>query len=718
MADMFIPNLIEMGAFASRKVRVRMDAALLNVLKKSHRENVVFYGESQDEARHERDLKENLQIYYMDLDEMIQADNEVRIDSFEHATIKKIDAFVIMRQLIGNQGTFIKMMDYCERYGAGIYDERGRNLLDVCNRARLKSVSEKENILKEIEKYDYISFDIFDTLLTRKVLLPEDVFELTSQRMAKGSGCISHFVEKRKEVQDEFGLSNPNIYDIYKRLRKKYRIKNEVANQYLKMEIAIEKEVLTVRSDILEIYNKCLEMGKKVFLISDMYISSEIMKDILSDKGIEGYSGLYISCDSKKLKLQGLFEQYRLDIGGVQCLHIGDHRIHDGICAELAGIRYCLIDSCYKKAMDLGYKNCIENAHSLEERVMLGMIISKMLNSPFVDINRKGQVGIDSDYDYAYFFCAALMIRFTVWIYHEIEAGGFDEVLFCSRDGFLIMKMYRKLIQKLQSMDVPWGRYFYTSRKAAVMTCINNEAFINMLIDISDKMTPRKIMAERFGLSESQILKYDEEKYGDSIHKYVWDHAPAIFKRSEKAKLNYYKYMGHIGLQIGGKYALMDFVSSGTTQKSLCKIVPFQLSGLFAGWNGSEDMKEIGVHALFSGQGSVFMRRYKFVETFMTCMEPSLSHFDDQGNPVFSKQDRNEKELVYVKEMQQACLDYLDELMQLTDINEKNITNVFADSVFALSENAYVKDRNSVLNHLKLVDNWKMKSNMVRDLYC
>lgn len=697
-----------------------MDATLLDVLKKSHRKNIVFYGKSQDEAGHVKDLKENFQIYYMDLDEMIQADNEVRIDSFEHAAIKKIDAFVIMRQLIGNQGTFIKMMDYCERYGAGIYDERGMNLLDVCNHAKLKNVCDKENIVREIEKYDYISFDIFDTLLTRKVLLPEDVFELTSQRMAKKrSGCISHFVEKRKEAQDEFGLSNPDIYDIYNKLRKKYRIKNEIANQYLQMEIAIEKEVLIVRSDVLEIYNKCLEMGKRVFLISDMYISSEIMQDILSDKGIKEYSGLYISCDSKKLKLQGLFEQYKSDIGveGALCFHIGDHRIHDGICAELAGIRYCLIDSCYKKAMDLGYKDCIENAHFLEERVMLGMIFSKMLNSPFVAINRKGQVGIDSDYNYAYFFCAALMVRFTVWIYHEIELGGFDEVLFGSRDGFLIMKMYRKLIQKLQNMNVPWGRYFYTSRKAAAMTCINNEAFINMLIDISDKMPPRKIMAERFGLPESQILKYDEEKYGDSIHKYVWDHAQAIFKRSEKAKLNYYKYMGNIGLQIGGKYALMDFVSSGTTQKSLCKIVPFQLSGLFAGWNGTDDMKEVGVHALFSGQESEFMRRYKFMETFMTCEEPSLSHFDDQGKPVFSKQDRNGKELVYVKEMQQACLDYLDELIQLTDIDEEKITNVFVDSVFALGEKAYVKDRDSVLNHLKLVDNWKMKSNMVRDLY-
>ena len=61
-------------------------------------------------------------------------------------------------------------------------------------------------------------------------------------------------------------------------------------------------------------------------------------------------------------------------------------------------------------------------------------------------------------------------------------------------------------------MSVPEGIYFYTSRKAAVMTGINNEAFINMIIDISNGMPPKKMMRERFGL-ESRIYCHIRKKY-------------------------------------------------------------------------------------------------------------------------------------------------------------------------------------------------------------
>ena len=43
------------------------------------------------------------------------------------------------------------------------------------------------------------------------------------------------------------------------------------------------------------------------------------------------------------------------------------------------------------------------------------------------------------------------------------------------------------------------------------MTGINNEAFINMIIDISNGMPPKKMMRERFGLESRDILSYQEE---------------------------------------------------------------------------------------------------------------------------------------------------------------------------------------------------------------
>jgi hypothetical protein len=248
------------------------------------------------------------------------------------------------------------------------------------------------------------------------------------------------------------------------------------------------------------------------------------------------------------------------------------------------------------------------------------------------------------------------------------------------------------------------------------MTGINNEAFINMIINISEGMPPKKLMRERFGLPSSAIREYDEETYGDSIHKYVWDHAEAIFQRAEIARENYFTYMGKAGLQIGRKYAFMDFVSSGTSQKSLKRIVPFRMMGLYAGWNGTDSREELGVRALFEDRGTAFMRRYKLMETFLTSEEPSLDCFDEDGNPVFSYQDRTEKELAYVRKMQEACEDYLRELLTLMDPDAGKICCEFTDSVFGAAADADVTDRESVLNHLRLMDDWRKKRNKIDQL--
>lgn len=692
-----------------------MKDSLEKVLANDKKKNVVIYGGLRERRGTSKKLS-LFQVYWMDLDIPVIGGDEERLYSFADAAEKQIDAFVVMRQMIANKDTFLQMMEYCKEYHADIYDINGKNLGLICSKALKTHNSNVDMLLQEIESHEYISFDIFDTLLMRKLLLPEDVFELTARRMKNANVVIKGFKEKRIRAQERLGLSNPDIFDIYNRLGKMYKIDSAALEQYCKMEIEVEAEVLTVRKDMLAIYQKCLDMGKKVSLVSDMYIPECVLVPILKKNGITNYDKLYLSCDRKQLKLQGLLNTYKNQKPRESYLHIGDHYIHDGICAELAGIDYCLVENAYKAAMKTPFQLCIQTADTFEERVMLGLIISKIMNSPFSGIEKDGTIEIHSDYEYSYAFCAALVSKFALWLYSETKKEGVDEILFASRDGFLVKKMYEILLEKREDGRMPRGKYFYTSRKAAVMTGINNEALINMIIDISPDMPPKKMMRERFGLRASEILEYDAENYGDSIHKYVWDHVKAIFRRAEEAKMNYYKYMGNMKLEIGKKYAFMDFVSSGTSQKSLMRITPFQMVGLYAGWNGIEDSGEEGIKALFKGNDTFFMRRFKVMETFMTSEEPSLNCFDKNGMPVFAYQDRDETELKYVREMQNACLDFFNEFLKIDDPEMEGIHNSFVDSIFAASEGGKITCQDSVLKDLRLMDDWRKKKNKIRDI--
>ena len=474
--------------------------------------------------------------------------------------------------------------------------------------------------------------------------------------------------------------------------------------------------MLILRQDVVDIYKKCLELGKKVFLISDMYLPESTIRGILEKRGITGYDGIYISCDHKQLKLQGLLETYKAQQKGDYFLHIGDHAIYDGVCAALAGMDYCLIQSPLAMVKKTLLGDALNSAASLSEHLLLGLIVSKVMNSPFRNSREESRIFVDTEYEYGYVFCAALVIKFVIWMAAILDAGNYEKVLFAARDGYILKRMYENICDSDIDSQLPGGVYFYTSRKAAVMTNIKNEAYINMLIDISADMSPENITRERFGLRPDEIKDFDVNVYGDSVHKYVWEHVELIFKRADEAKYNYFRYMGRERLMIGKKYAFIDFVSSGTTQKSLMRIVPFDLEGIYVGWNGSENKEEVHVNAMFDGTASYFMRHYKMVETFMTSQEPSLTCFDEIGNPVFANQDRTEKELAYVNDMQAACIDLFQELLKIQTWREINIGEEFVDHIFAAKDCAEITMSDSVLKRLTLMDDWKQEKNLVEEL--
>lgn len=682
-----------------------MNKDVYSTLINKNIKDVVFYGISQSEI--DISKYKYLNIYFMDMDEPINCEQRCYIDNLEDAAKHNIKAFVIMRQMIANRRTFNDIIEYCIKYDAEIYDEYGRNIGMLCMEAKNKKACTKNELEKNIAGHEFISFDIFDTLLMRKVLRPEDVFSIMEARLAKKGINIDKFQEKRIEAQSVLGLANPNLHDIYAEFQKLYNIEEARIRQCMEMELNIEREVLIPRHDMVEVFNYCVKKKKKVYLISDMYMTKEQLLPILNKNGIIGFSDIYISCENKKLKLQGLFKEYLQDVkktGNETFLHIGDHIIHDVICAQLEGMDCCLIEESYKMAQHTAFKELLNKPLSLTERIMLGLSISCVLNSPFSIKNNSDSIFIRNDADYAYGFCGALLGLFTIFMYNTVKERQVDDILFAARDGYMIKEMYHMLREKKQDWEAPEGIYFYTSRKASVMTCIDNEAYINMLIDMSTQMQPEMMMKERFGLDEKDVMEYDSEKH--DIYQYVWAHADKIFARSHRAKINYFKYMGNAGLKIGKKYAFMDFVSSGTSQKSLSKIVPFELVGIYAGWNSTEDCRKYNVNSLYSDLKTYFLKYYKIMETFMTSDEPSLSCFDDNGKPVFQKQERSKKEINYVQEMQNGCIMYFDDFLQLSNDIEWQIGKEFTDNIFEVGRYVKIDVEDSILNNLSLMDDW------------
>ena len=113
-------------------------------------------------------------------------------------------------------------------------------------------------------------------------------------------------------------------------------------------EISLEKNQLFADPDMLEILKICQSKRKKLYFVSDMYLSADVISDFLLSKGVKQPFNVISSSDYGKPKSKGLFEILFDRERGVtpeRMLHIGDNFRSDFLAAKNYGMASYLIES-------------------------------------------------------------------------------------------------------------------------------------------------------------------------------------------------------------------------------------------------------------------------------------------------------------------------------------------------------------------------------------
>ena len=189
------------------------------------------------------------------------------------------------------------------------------------------------------------SFDIFDTTLIRKCGRPENIFYLLAHRLyPNDSAKCEDFLLWRKRAEGEARrkvLGNDvTIEDIYS--------SNELKgfDEYDKKELveaekSVEAEQLIANPAIRDIINKKREQGYTVCFISDMYLPSDFLKEVLLREGcIERDEVVYVSCEWNARKSNGtLYKKLKKELTPEEWVHYGDHPVSDIRMARKNGVR-------------------------------------------------------------------------------------------------------------------------------------------------------------------------------------------------------------------------------------------------------------------------------------------------------------------------------------------------------------------------------------------
>ncbi len=573
--------------------------------------------------------------------------------------------------------------DICRENNIRLFDVRGNDLLisrKVSYDFRFIDGFRRSDLVEKIEAAKVVSFDLFDTLVTRKVLNYTDVFELLDAGLAETGPVIPDFAKLRLSAEKECSKDHaPRLTEIYEDVIKRAEVSFIIADELAEMEWEIDRSLVIPRKAVCEIYKDCIRKGKRVFITTDSYYSQDRIGRLLSDLGLDGYEQLIVSCDKGTSKTQELFEYVKEYAGSDHAgiLHIGDDEAADIEPAEKCGINTFRLYSGYDLFDMLGGLGFEKDLGSLSDRVKAGLIVSRIFSDPFVFEGDERRLSVKTAYDIGYLFCAPMITDFVIWLKERMAGDDISQMLFCARDGFLVKDLYEKIDMNSRSY------YFLTSRTAAIRAGVRDESDISYVDSMKYFGTDEDSLRVRFGISGAGSL--DEN-----------GRVEAILKRSAYLRNNYKKYIDKMRI-LDEESGMFDFVAKGTTQLYLQRLLPGHLKGFYFLQLEPEFMADKGldIEPFYSDKerdSSAIFDNYYILETMLTSPDPAVEEFDPEGNPVYADETRSDQDIRCFMSTQDGIRDFFDDFVSLVPEGLRTRNKPLDEELLALINNVKIED--------------------------
>ncbi|MBQ1194346.1 MAG: glycosyltransferase [Lachnospiraceae bacterium] len=410
------------------------------------------------------------------------------------------------------------LRSFCDDFGNNNYrDDNYFNIMKIPFNDKLEQIKQKICT----GNYECISFDIFDTLICRPFAEPKDLFLLLDKIYEKSVKSYTSF--QRIRVDSENGAreyrnrkekitKDISIADIYEYIHKFYGISKELCDELMQQEKELEINFCMQRNIGKELFELAKFLGKKIIIVSDMYLDVTTIETILKKNGYVGYDELYISSDKGYLKGTGELFEYVIknnDLLPDKFLHIGDNYYCDIEKSALMGM-----DNVYlPKAFDV-YQNVVDgistnNCYKMTEEVnpllsgkgienksigfkcMLAMVANKYFDNPFRYFHPKSDFNSDASF-VGYYNMGMYLTGVLTWVIDKVKEKKCNRIIFMARDGFLLKKAYDYLYDN-GITEIP-SLYIYASRKAMLPLMVKEREDFNCLPIVYQQYTPNMIL--------------------------------------------------------------------------------------------------------------------------------------------------------------------------------------------------------------------------------
>jgi len=444
-----------------------------------------------------------------------------------------------------------------------------------------------------IDEAEVVSFDLFDTLIARKIDRFKSFMQLNAEKQAPHLGIDAElFLKKRQEarslVKEPSLKEEVLLTERYAAMLDDLGHENKEASAFADREFILDKTLLTKRALGCELYNYAKTQNKKIIIVTDTYYSLDQIQALLDHFQLDQHDTLFSSSDNGLLKHTGSVFPYLLEtlqIDAADLVHLGDNIRSDVEMAEVHNVRGIHLPSTYalSKSTYLGFQ---PTGSTLSDSIMNGLNYLSYDRSiqpkEFASHTQK------SPYNLGYRTLGPMFYGFGKWIYEQAKQDGIKRLYFLARDGEVIQRSVEAFQESLPAKEQIECRYVLASRRCLNVARLKNHDDIEHLLDSGfSPITLGTFLLHRFGY-ECRSEAVIRDAGFDSSKQLVCSANPSDIQRIktllrlisrdilDNAKLEHDALTNHYKAQdlvFDAQTAVVDIGHNGTLQASLSAIM-------------------------------------------------------------------------------------------------------------------------------------------------
>lgn len=502
---------------------------------------------------------------------------------------------------------------------------------------------------------DCVSFDLFDTLVTRPFLCPSGarayLAHLVEQTFGLGNfAALRELAEARAQADSGRDVCSTSIYAAMANLPE---LRGHDLAAIREFELATEARLLKPRHALLDAARAQVRAGKRVIAVSDMYLDTADLRHVLPASVTGVLREIHVSCDTGWRKDSG--EAWRrlpgrTGIAPARWLHIGDNEHSDvqlplalGFISPVHAMRPGALFDVVPALRSL--RPTPDLLRQWPDQLWLGLLANhfgaladrspEAFGPPFV---------MESPETFGYSVLGPLLLDYSTWLARMAREAAARPLLFLSREGHLLLRAFRRLQQADPSLAAVQASYLLVSRRAmntASLRAIEGLApifaapYTGSLHALLHARLGERV-AEAVGRQLGPTSITDEVYLPEMSATLVERLRPAATAILDIAHEERETYLAYWSARVGGNTALVaDIGYAATIQTRLAQITGATLHGAYFAVRQAAQQAGIDrVTARFhngcrsdDGAPSPVMRHHLLLESVITAPEGQFSHF-------------------------------------------------------------------------------------------